>query len=209
MRSLFAKPTRIGPRPYPYDANPGNRFGVHRFVDSRNESEHVSIGRDGWAPMVYAIALCQLSYGASSTLCRYLDLASATDGVAALEDWTTRDAAVKQAWRARLQADEQLFNKLEMPRAMATGAQTALADLLFSIKPPHQGVLLCCSREYAEWHALPEHKAFRDTLLSRYDWLHGQVSQEFLVAGFEVDGPLFKAAGFEALYHDDWDIFNF
>jgi hypothetical protein len=209
MRNPFAKPARVGPRPYPYDAHPVNRYGVHRFEDSRNESEHVSIGRDGWAPMVYAIALHHLGYGASGTLCRYLDLAGATDGVATLEGWSTKDEAVKKAWRERLQANAQLFEQLELPDSRHTGAQTALANLLFALKPPHQGVVLCCSREYAEWHALPEHKAYYDMLLSRYDWLHEQVAREFQAAGFEVDGPLFKAAGFEALYHDDWDIFNF
>jgi len=198
-----------GPRPFPYDAHPASPYGTYRFTDFTKESAHLSIGRDGWAPLVYALALRQLGYGATSSLCRYLDLVGVTDAVAALEDWTTRSEEEKKAWQDRLAADAELFESIKLPWSRKSRADASLTDMLFALQPPHQGIVLACSREYAQWVNLPEHGEYWKTLMARYDWLHEQVSQEFREAGFEVVGPFFKVDAFKAVYHDEWNIYDF
>jgi hypothetical protein len=54
-----------------------------------------------------------------------------------------------------------------------------------------------------------EHQAYHATLQQRYDWLQAQVAAQYQRAGYEVDGPLFKLDGFEALYFIDEDVFSF
>lgn len=209
MLFSFKKPVRTGPRPFPYAEHGVNRFGVSGFVDFKAEAQHIAIGRDGWAPLAYACALRRLSpdQHESSAISRYLDLANAMDGVAALEDWSTCEAPVKQAWLDQLSADQMLFKELKIPYDVHTGAMTALSNLLYALQPPHQGFILCCPQEFADWQGLPQHKAYRDALLARYNWVHEQVSKEFMDAGFIVNGPLFRAEGFIARYQDNWDIF--
>ena len=131
------------------------------------------------------------------------------EALGALEDWSTRPVDEKKAWHMRLAADAALFEAAKLPWSRKSRADQSLADLLFAIQPPHQGIVLACSKEYAEWVNLPEHGEYWKTLMTRYHWLHDQVAQEFKDAGFEVDGPFVRVDSFKALYHDEWDIYNF
>lgn len=222
-KSSYVAPveTRVGPRPFPYDTATMSDFGAYQVLNHTAESRHISLGRDGWAPILYFLTLrkAALKSGANSALCRYFDLAGAKRGVSLLEQWSTVSSEEHVPVLNKCIADLALFEPLRLaqlrrrdprsPSGTDDAAANQLTYLLHALAPPNRGVMLCCPRNYADFLALPEHKEYRDMVKARYLWLLEHVRRDLALDGLEVDGPLVKVVGYKASLFDEFDIYDF